>query len=107
MSGGLSLGQPEEEDGWLRSLVYRLKSALSGGFGDANAGGKRQLEHSRRATAWLLWPFVLWGILLLILYLVAYESLKDISSPLATLNIVTFVAVRFTRTIFFAQVGFI
>jgi hypothetical protein len=99
------LGQPDEEDGWFRSLLARLRHILTGGFGDASAGSKRQLQRSQRATLWLLWPFPVWAAILVVLYLVAYESLKDISSPLATLNIVTFVTVRFTRTIFFAQVG--
>jgi hypothetical protein len=66
-------------------------------------GGKRQLQPSHRTTAWLLWPFALWGIILVALYMAAYQSIANISSPLATLNIVNFVAIRFTRTIFFAQ----
>jgi hypothetical protein len=70
-----------------------------------NAGGKRQLQPSHRTTAWMLWPFALWGIILIALYMAAYETIANISSPLATLNIVNFVAIRFTRTIFFAQVS--
>jgi hypothetical protein len=68
-----------------------------------HAGGKRKLQSSHRTTAWLLWPFALWGIILVALYMAAYSSIANISSPLATLNIVNFVAIRFTRTIFFAQ----
>jgi hypothetical protein len=69
------------------------------------AGGKRKLQPSHRTTAWMLWPFALWGIILIALYMAAYNSIANISSPLATLNIVNFVAIRFARTIFFAQVS--
>jgi hypothetical protein len=48
---------------------------------------------------------VLWGVILVGLYMAAYESLANISAPLAMLNIVTFVSIRFTRTFYFAQVG--
>lgn len=79
---------------------------MTWGDGDdvAISGGKRQLQPSRRIVAWMIWPFALWGIILVALYMAAYNSIAQISSPLATLNIVNFVAVRFTRTIFFAQV---
>jgi hypothetical protein len=54
---------------------------------------------------WMLWPLALWGIILVGLYMAAYQSIDNMSAPLAMLNVVTFVSIRFTRTFYFAQVG--
>jgi hypothetical protein len=51
-----------------------------------------------------LWPLAMCGFILTGFYVGAYLVISSIAARLATLNIVTFVAVRFTRTFFFAQV---
>jgi hypothetical protein len=51
-----------------------------------------------------LWPLGMCGLILTGFYVGAYLVISSIAARLATLNIVTFTAVRFTRTFFFAQV---
>ncbi|GFH28064.1 uncharacterized protein HaLaN_26484, partial [Haematococcus lacustris] len=53
--------------------------------------------------AWQLWPFLAWGVLIIILHNVAMAGLHTISGPLATLNIVNFVDMRNARTFLIAQ----
>ncbi|GFH16185.1 tiny macrocysts protein B [Haematococcus lacustris] len=52
---------------------------------------------------WMCWPVALWGVLLIILYMVAYNSLATISGPIATLNQIVFLQMRVNRNFFSIQ----
>ncbi|KAL6744725.1 hypothetical protein V8C86DRAFT_3152482 [Haematococcus lacustris] len=67
------------------------------------SGSKRTLHTSNKQLAWQLWPFLAWGVLIIILHNVAMAGLHTISGPLATLNIVNFVDMRNARTFLIAQ----
>ncbi|GFH17171.1 PAS domain-containing protein, partial [Haematococcus lacustris] len=67
------------------------------------SGSKRTLHTSNKQLAWQLWPFLAWGVLIIILHNVAMAGLNTISGPLATLNIVNFVDMRNARTFLIAQ----
>lgn len=51
-----------------------------------------------------MWPFAAWGMVIVVLYAVAYKALSNVSGPIGTLNLVNFVAVRYQRVFFYAQV---
>ncbi|KAJ9517557.1 hypothetical protein QJQ45_025103, partial [Haematococcus lacustris] len=67
------------------------------------SGSKRTLHTSNKQLVWQLWPFLAWGVLIIILHNVAMAGLHTISGPLATLNIVNFVDMRNARTFLIAQ----
>ncbi|GFH16404.1 tiny macrocysts protein C, partial [Haematococcus lacustris] len=52
---------------------------------------------------WMCWPVALWGVLLIILYMVAYNSLATISGPIATLSQIIFLQMRVNRNFFSIQ----
>ncbi|KAJ9517430.1 hypothetical protein QJQ45_016809, partial [Haematococcus lacustris] len=79
-----------------RLMFWRLRA-------NANQGGRRQLLQSYTDVVWMCWPVALWGVLLIILYMVAYNSLATISGPIATLNQIIFLQMRVNRNFFSIQ----
>ncbi|GFH07328.1 uncharacterized protein HaLaN_02113, partial [Haematococcus lacustris] len=58
---------------------------------------RRSLQRSYNAALWLVWPYVLWGVLVVALNAVRYESLTSMSTPISLLNVVDIAMIRFHR----------
>ncbi|GFH06391.1 uncharacterized protein HaLaN_01013, partial [Haematococcus lacustris] len=49
---------------------------------------RRSLQRSYNAALWLVWPYVLWGVLVVALNAVRYDSLTSMRTPISLLNVV-------------------
>ncbi|KAJ9513585.1 hypothetical protein QJQ45_006101 [Haematococcus lacustris] len=67
------------------------------GLGDVHPSTRRSLQRSYNAALWLVWPYVLWGVLVVALNAVRYDSLTSMSTPISLLNVVDIAMIRFHR----------
>ncbi|KXZ55666.1 hypothetical protein GPECTOR_2g1216 [Gonium pectorale] len=69
----------------------------------AKAAGrtKRRLVPSQRLAYSLVLPFILWGLIIIIINLVGCNTLEAMTAPIATLNLVNSVLVRAHRLFFY------
>ncbi|PNH12265.1 Tiny macrocysts protein B [Tetrabaena socialis] len=65
---------------------------------------KRRLMPSRRLSYALVAPFIIWGVVIITVNLIGYNTLRGMSAPIATLNVVNEVLVRFHRMIYYTLV---
>jgi hypothetical protein len=54
---------------------------------------------------WLIWPFLLWSVLLAICYGIGYDLMNTINGPIALFNIVNYVNLETKHNIYNVQVG--
>jgi hypothetical protein len=54
---------------------------------------------------WLIWPFLLWGLLIVVCYSIGYSLLSVINGPVALFNIVNYVNLAVKQNLYFIQVG--
>ncbi|KAG2501688.1 hypothetical protein HYH03_000190 [Edaphochlamys debaryana] len=68
-------------------------------------GGKtrRRLVPSRRLAYLLVAPFLLWGLIIVVINLIGYTKLVSLSAPIATLNVVDVFMVRFHRILYYSM----
>ncbi|GLC70645.1 hypothetical protein PLESTF_001017600 [Pleodorina starrii] len=62
---------------------------------------KRRLLESHKLAYKLVAPFIMWGAAIIVVNLLGYHHLKALTAPIATLNIVNVVIIRFHRLQFF------
>ncbi|KAG2425298.1 hypothetical protein HXX76_013879 [Chlamydomonas incerta] len=67
----------------------------------ASTKTKRTLSQSRRLAYTLVGWFAAWGLVIIIVNLIGYYSLQSLTAPIATLNVVNMVLIRFHRIIFY------
>jgi hypothetical protein len=53
---------------------------------------------------WLIWPFLLWSVLLAICYGIGYDLMNSINGPIALFNIVNYVNLATKHNIYNVQV---
>ncbi|KAJ9513708.1 hypothetical protein QJQ45_015466 [Haematococcus lacustris] len=84
--------------GW-RSMFKTTSSFLMGpsGASKVHPSTRRSLQRSYNAALWLVWPYVLWGVLVVALNAVRYDSLTSMSTPISLLNVVDIAMIRFHR----------
>ncbi|EFJ49581.1 hypothetical protein VOLCADRAFT_89940 [Volvox carteri f. nagariensis] len=70
-------------------------------LGGAADRTKRRLTQSHKLAYWLVAPFIVWGAAIIAVNLVGYYNLKALTAPIATLNIVNVVLIRFHRVQYF------
>ncbi|PNH12263.1 hypothetical protein TSOC_000864 [Tetrabaena socialis] len=56
---------------------------------------------SHRLSYALIAPFITWGVIIVVINFIGYNSLRGMSAPIATLNVVNEVLVRFHRVIYY------
>ncbi|GAX73363.1 hypothetical protein CEUSTIGMA_g816.t1 [Chlamydomonas eustigma] len=59
---------------------------------------RRTLVVSSRKAIFQSLPFLIWGVMMIIIYLVGYFQLSQITNPIALFNLVNVVTVRYYRT---------
>ncbi|GLC53515.1 hypothetical protein PLESTB_000757900 [Pleodorina starrii] len=104
-SGGVSAAPTAAADGyfggllamlpWIGRVSSRSASILSG-------RRKRRLIYSYSLSYQLVAPFILWGAAIVVLNVVGYNHLRGLTAPIAMLNIVNTVVIRFHRVLFFS-----
>ncbi|KXZ43614.1 hypothetical protein GPECTOR_85g344 [Gonium pectorale] len=62
---------------------------------------KRSLLPSQRLAMSLLAPFVVWGLIIIVINVVGYTGLKAMTAPIATLNVVNAVLIRIHRVVYY------
>jgi hypothetical protein len=53
---------------------------------------------------WMIWPFLLWGCLIVVCYAVGYTLLGLVNEPMCLFNIVNWMASNFKYNIWLTQV---
>ena len=91
-----------------RTLLGRTMSFLS--FGRYKPGkiaptgaGKRQLQKSNYSAVWIVWPFAVWGIVVVIMNAVQWSRLTNLGADISLLNIINGVLLAHHHNFFFAQ----
>lgn len=59
--------------------------------------------HPSPAQLWLVWPFLGWGVVLVVSYAIAYTLLHKVGPPIALFNMVSTVMVLYNRNLFYLQ----
>jgi hypothetical protein len=54
---------------------------------------------------WMIWPFLLWGFLVVVCYAIGYQLLSVINGPIALFNIVNYVNLSMKQNIFYTMVS--
>jgi hypothetical protein len=105
--GGTNMIKLQVAQGEEMTLVQRMMSSAM--FWKATSsvnpgGGKRRLKRSYGTIAYLLSPFLLWGVMIIIINIVGHQQIHKIDGPIATFNMVNFVNIRIHRVFFYIQV---
>jgi hypothetical protein len=53
---------------------------------------------------WLIWPFLVWGCLIMVCYAVGYTLLGLVNEPICLFNIVNYMAANFKYQLYLTQV---
>ncbi|KAL6757190.1 hypothetical protein V8C86DRAFT_2630693 [Haematococcus lacustris] len=107
---GLAAGPPSPGGGglatvlsncWRQLAVWRRPvEASMKGQGSRQGAPRKHLRQSNLQSMLLVWPFFLWGMVIVACYAIGVSKLAAISGPIATFNMVNFVSVR-TELFFF------
>ena len=68
----------------------------------APGASKRQLQKSNYAAFWIVWPFAIWGLVVIIMNGVNWSQLYTLSADIALLNIINGVLLAHHHGFFFA-----
>ncbi|PNH08057.1 Tiny macrocysts protein B, partial [Tetrabaena socialis] len=81
-------------------------SSMSGARASAaSSGSKRSLKADSHDTAFLLAPFVVWAILVIVFYAVAVFKMEGVVDAVAVHSVVNFMSAGTSRAVFFSQLG--
>lgn len=80
-------------------MFWRMPSRVG-----AAKNAKRKLQRSYKTIAYLVSPFALWGVVIILINAVGNAQISNISAPIALFNMINFVIVRTHRVFFFLQV---
>ncbi|GIL98955.1 hypothetical protein Vretimale_4181, partial [Volvox reticuliferus] len=83
----------------LRSLYDRMAFWRHGSV----RHGKRTMLRNSKESLWLLAPFVVWGLVVVIMHSLGYVTMEQASAPVAMTNVVNTVLTRVHRVVYFAQ----
>ncbi|GIL43535.1 hypothetical protein Vafri_1240, partial [Volvox africanus] len=83
----------------LRSLYDRMAFWRHGSV----RHGKRTMLRNSKESLWLLAPFVVWGLVVVIMHSLGYVTMEQASAPVAMTNVVNTVLTRAHRVVYFAQ----
>ncbi|GLC67719.1 hypothetical protein PLESTF_000598300 [Pleodorina starrii] len=85
--------------GGLRGLYDRIAFWRHGSV----RHGKRTMLRNSKESLWLLAPFVVWGLVVVIMHSLGYVTMEQASAPVAMTNVVNTVLTRVHRVVYFAQ----
>ncbi|GLC40592.1 hypothetical protein PLESTM_001090800 [Pleodorina starrii] len=85
-----------------RAMVFPNASMSSRSSLVLGGRQKRRLVGSHRLSYQMVAPFILWGAAMVAINLAGYFHLKKLAAPIATLDIVNTVVIRFHRVLFYS-----
>ncbi|KAL6757714.1 hypothetical protein V8C86DRAFT_1619603 [Haematococcus lacustris] len=66
-------------------------------------GGRRTLKASLGALLYVVWPFMLWGVFVVLINAVGYVEVSRVTSPIATANLAQFMKNRAKGVMYLSQ----